>query len=80
MFQKHQRAFTEALILQHFDPAKPIILQTDASGFAIASILNQYDRFGTLQPVNFYSGKCSPAEQNYNRYDRELLAIVKTMK
>jgi hypothetical protein len=79
-FRKLKKAFTEAPILQHFDPAKPIILQTDGSGFAIAGILNQYDGFGTLRPVNFYSRKCSPAEQNYDMYDRVLLAIVETMK
>ena len=44
---------------------KTIVLQTDASGYAIAGILNQYDGFGTLQPVSFYSRKCTPAEQNY---------------
>jgi len=79
-FCKLKRAFTEAPILQHFDPRKPIILQTDASGFAIAGILNQYDGFGTLRPVNFHYWKCSPAEQNYDTYDRELMAIVETMK
>ena len=79
-FPKLTKAFTEASILQHFDPAQPIILQTDSSGFAIAGILNLYDGFGTLRPVNFYSRKCSPAEQNYDMYDRELLAIVETMK
>jgi hypothetical protein len=47
-FPKLNRAFTEALILQYFDPAKPRILQTDASGFTIAGILDQYDEFGTL--------------------------------
>jgi len=74
------RAFTESPILQHFDPAMPIILQTDASGFEIAGIRNQYDGFGTLRQVNFYSRKCSSAEQNYDAYDRELLAIVASMK
>jgi hypothetical protein len=39
-FRKLKRAFTDAPILNHFDSAKPIILQTDASGFAIAGILN----------------------------------------
>jgi len=72
--------FTKAPILQVFDPAKPIILQTHAGDFAIAGILNQYDGFGTVRPVNFYSRKCSPAEQNYDTYDQELLAIVETMK
>ena len=61
-FRKLKKAFTVAPIFQHFDPQKPIILQTDASGFAIAGILNQYDGFGILRPVNFYSRKCSPAE------------------
>jgi len=79
-FRKLKRAFTGAPILQHFVPGKPIIHQTDASGFAIAGIRNQYDGLGTLRPVNFYSPKRSPAEQNYDTYDRELLAIVDTMK
>jgi len=63
-FRKLKRIFTEAPMLQHFDPAKPIILQMDTSGFAIAGILNQYDVVGVLRPVNFYSRKCSPAEEN----------------
>jgi len=78
-FRKLKRTFTNVPILQHFDPAKPIILQTDVSGFAIAGILNQYDVFVVLRQVNFYSQKCSSAEQNYDTYDRELLAIVETL-
>jgi hypothetical protein len=54
-FRKLKRAFTDSPILNHLHPAKPIILLTDASGFAIAGILNQYDGFGILRPVNFYS-------------------------
>jgi len=73
-------AFTDAPILQHFVPQKPIILQPDASSFAIAGILNRFDGFGILRPVNFYSRKCSAAEQNYDTYDWVLLAIVETMK
>jgi len=79
-FRKIKRTFTEASILQHFDPPKPIILQTDASGFAIAGILNQYDVFGVVKPVNFYSRECSPGEQKYDTYDWELSAIMETLK
>jgi len=78
-FRKLKKTFNEAPILQHFDPARPIILQTDASGLAIAGILDQYDVFGVLRPVNFYSRKCSPAEENYDTYDRELLAILEAL-
>jgi len=69
VFQKLKKAITDAAILQHLDRAKPIILQTAVSSFTIASILNQYDGFGTLRPDNFYSQKWSPARQNYDAYD-----------
>jgi hypothetical protein len=75
-----KRSFTEALMPQHFDPAKPIILQTDLSGFAIAGILNQYDVVGVFGPVNFDSRMYSPAEQNYVTYDPDILAIVDILK
>jgi len=61
-FRMLKMAFTVAPILQHFNPQKPIILQTDASGFAITSILIQYNGFGIPRLVNFYSRKYSPAE------------------
>ena len=79
-FRKLKLAFTDAPILKHFNPAEPSILQTDARGFAKASILNQYDCFRILRLVDFYSQKCSGAEQDYDMYDQELLAIVETMK
>lgn len=77
-FQKLKCTFTEAPSLQHFNLAKPMIIKMAASGLAIAGILNQYDVFGVPRPVNFYSQKCSPAEQNYATYDCELLPIVET--
>jgi hypothetical protein len=78
-FRKLKRTFTEAPILQHFHLAKPIFLQMDASGFAIAGILNQYNIFGVLRPVNFYFWKCSQAEQKYDTNDREKLPIMDTL-
>lgn len=45
MFQKLKRVFTNAPIYNHFDLAKPIILQTNACCIVIASIYNQYDSF-----------------------------------
>jgi hypothetical protein len=55
VLQKLKRAFTDSPILNHSDLAKPLILQTDASGVVIARILNQYEVFGILGPDNFYS-------------------------
>jgi len=60
-FRKLQRTFTEAPILQHFTPAKPIILQTDPSGSAICGSVNQNESVMVLKSVNVYSRKCSLA-------------------
>jgi hypothetical protein len=40
-FQDLKRRFTEAPILAHFDPMKPVIIETDASDFAIGAVLSQ---------------------------------------
>ena len=78
--RKLNKAFTDTPIYQHFDQANPIILLTDTSGFTMTGIPNQSHAFGIRRPVNFYSQKRSPAEQNYDTYDRELLAIVDTLR
>src|SRR5437868_5503636 len=38
-FRKLKATFATAPVLQHFDPEKPIRIETDASGFAVAAIL-----------------------------------------
>jgi hypothetical protein len=69
-------AFTSAPILIHPDPAKPFIVETDASNFALGAILSQFGIDGLLHPVAFYSRKLTNAEINYQVYDKELLAII----
>jgi hypothetical protein len=75
-FQALKQAFTTAAILQHFDPEKPIIVETDASDYVSAGILSQHNNTGKLHPVAFYSKKHSTAECNYEIYDKELLAVI----
>lgn len=72
-----KNAFCSAPILMHFDPNKQIIVETDASDYVSAAILSQHDDQGTLRPVAFFSKKHTPAECNYEIYDKELLAIIK---
>jgi len=77
-FRNLKWAFTDASTLNHFDPATPVILQTNASRFTRAGILNEYDSFGILCQVNIYSRKSTCDGQNYATYDREISAIVET--
>jgi hypothetical protein len=69
-------AFTSAPILIHPNPAKPFIVETDTSDFALGTILSQFGIDGLLHPVAFYSQKLTSAEINYQVYDKELLAII----
>jgi len=79
-FDLLKKAFTSAPILRHFDYDREIIVETDASDYVSASILAQHDDDGVLHPVAFYSKKHSPAECNYEIYDKELMAIVRTFE
>jgi hypothetical protein len=52
------------------------VLNTDASGFAVAVVLSQKQQVGKLHPVAYYSRKMLPEETRYLVSDQELLAIV----
>ncbi|KAG5718803.1 hypothetical protein E4T56_gene2697 [Termitomyces sp. T112] len=72
-----KKAFTSTPVLRHFDPSLPIVLECDASDYAIARILSQSNSGGKdLHPIAFYTRSMIPAELNYDIYDKELLAIV----
>src|SRR6201999_3545661 len=76
-----KKAFTSAPILAHFHPDCQIIVETDASNYAVAAILSQVDPNDKLvHPVAYYSRSMSPAELNYEIYDKELLAIHAAFK
>ncbi|KAH9266366.1 hypothetical protein BASA83_010604 [Batrachochytrium salamandrivorans] len=66
--------------LTHPDDSRPFILETDASDYAISGVLSQYDDSITLRPIAFYARQMNSAEQNYEIYDKELLAVVESFK
>jgi hypothetical protein len=45
-FDTLKMAFTSAPILIHLDPAKPLIVEMDASDFALGAILSQFGIWG----------------------------------
>jgi hypothetical protein len=61
---------------------KRILLETDASGFAIAAVISQQVTDSEdlskshWHPVAFFSRKMTDAESRYETHDGELLAIV----
>ena len=79
-FEKMKKIFTTAPILVQFDPDRETVLETDSSGWCIGGTLMQYNDDGLLHPCGYFSKKNSPAECNYEIYDKEMLAIVRCLE
>lgn len=82
-FESLKMAFTVENhgILAYFNPEVQSRVETDASDFAIGACLAQFDPMAkAFRPVAFYSRKMTPAERNYDIYDKEMLAIVDAVR
>jgi RNase H-like domain found in reverse transcriptase len=57
-----------------------MVMETDASDYALGAILSLFDDEGVLHPVAFHSRTFTGAELNYNVHDKELLATFKAFQ
>jgi hypothetical protein len=78
-FERLKVLVTTAPILIHFDHTKTAYLEADSSDFVQGGCLSQM-KDGVLHPVAFFSRKLTPAECNYEIYDKELLAIISALE
>ena len=79
-FNELKQAFTHAPILTHWVPDWQLVMETDASDYAIAAILSIYLDDGEIHPIAFLSWSLHNAELNYDIHDKELLAIFEAFK
>ena len=80
-FNELKKKFTSPPILSFFHPMRETILETDASDFALGSVLSQKNPSdGLFHPISFHSRGLISAECNYDTHDKELLAIVDACK
>ena len=79
-FNALKHTFTTVPILTHFILDTPITVETDASDYAVASILSITCADGELHPVAFYSQTLTALELNYDTHDKELLAIFEAFR
>ena len=75
-FEALKFAFTSAPVLTHWVPDRPIIVETDASDYALGAILSIQTDFREIHPVAFHSHMFSAPELNYDTHDKELLALL----
>jgi hypothetical protein len=63
------------------DPSKMFYLQTDASTIGAGAVLTQEAEGSKKQkPIAYFSCTFSPAEANYNIYEKEFLAVIKAIE
>ncbi|KAI2645073.1 Transposon Tf2-8 polyprotein [Labeo rohita] len=75
-FQHIKKLFSTAPLLHHPDPNLPFTVEADASTTGVGAVLSQaVGESSILHPCAFFSRKLSPAEQNYDVGNGELLAI-----
>ena len=79
VFQQLKDACAKEPVLLNFKTGQPTQIKTDASDQAVGVCLcQQVD--SKWYPVAYYSHKMSQAEQNYDIHNKELLAVVNTLK
>ena len=68
-----------APILTHWDPNAPIFIESNASDYALATILST--KVGNeIHLIAFHSWTFSATEMNYNVHDKKLLAIYEAFR
>ena len=80
MFDFLKTTFTSTPILSHWEPDQPLIVETDASDYTLATILSILLANGEIHPIAFLSRTFQSAELNYDTHDKELLAIFEAFK
>ncbi|ESK88108.1 pro-pol protein [Moniliophthora roreri MCA 2997] len=79
-FEVLKNKFLQRPILQMLDDERPFIIKADTSKWATGAVLKQKGPDGDLHPCRYISHAFTPAERNYEIYNRELLAIVNVLK
>ncbi len=68
-------------VLAHPDPEKVFYLQTDTSTKGVGAVLTQeLDQSKKQRPITYYLATFTPAEENYDIYEKEFLVVLKALE
>ena len=74
-FNALKATFTSALVPANWEPNKPLIVEMDASNYALGAILSIISNSSDIHPIAFHSCTLTSPKQNYDTHNKELLAI-----
>ena len=66
-------------ILRHYDPNLETRIETDAFDGVVAGVLSQLHLDRDWHPVAYFSKTIALAECNYEIYNKEMLAIIRSL-
>jgi hypothetical protein len=75
-----KQAFISAPVLTHYKPGCLLVIETNASSYALAAILSKVEFNREIYPVTYLSWTFLNTELNYNTHNKELMAIYKAFK
>ena len=79
-FEKTKRALADSTLLAYPKIDAKIGLFCDSSDESVASILAQQDSEGFYEPLGFYSSSLNNREKNVSTFQKELIAIYKSIR
>ena len=85
-FETMKTLMCQKPILRQPQYEAPFFLATDASAYGVGAVLSQEGEPNprtqkpTQHPITYYLATFTPTERNYDIYERELLAILKSLE
>jgi hypothetical protein len=79
-FRSLKESFTDAPVLTHWSPDNPMLVETDASNYALAGIISSMTPDGEIHPIAFHSRTFTNTKRNYDTHNKELLMIFESFK
>ena len=80
VFRASKELLQKGTLLVHYDPNKPLLLQTDASQYGLGAVISHEMPDGTERPIAFASRTMTDPEKNYAQYEKEALSIIFGLK
>ena len=80
-FDELKKTMLTAPVLQHYQPDRLTMVETDASDGVVGAVGSQQDPETKFwHPIAYFSKTMAPAELNYDIHDKEMLAVILAFK